>query len=636
MLALAAALSCRVATLLAQTLDAAPPPPTDQAPAAEVVVHGAKLPSRDAASDRMQAQDARAVPGTFGEPLQAVESMPGVVPMVSGLPYFYVRGAPPANTGYFLDGIPLPALFHIGPGPSVVPSPLLDRIDFYPSNAPVQYGRFAGGIIAAETLPPSPVARGEASVRLFDASAFVESPLGDGATSVALGGRYGYPNVLLSVFAPSLSLQYGDYTTRIDHSLGPRDAIALFAIGASDNLVDSSQNLPTVSTQFHRADLRYDHVWAGGGLRVATTFGYDQTADLSPGGAQETATSYSGRLRLEVEHRIGAGARLSAGADVNGVRSTYGPPGGGQVAAMPSQFGGGYVDLRLRPASWVEIAPGIRFDAYRWPRARNTAVDPRLAVRMRASSGFTWVSTFGMADQPPTLIVPVPGYVDASGGLQTTYQISEGVEARLPLELMGRVTAFYNLDRNMSDFVSDCGTFAEACNLVERVDGRTYGVEAFLERPLGERFGGWISYTFSRAERRVGTVEYLSPFDRTHALAAVTRYVIGRGWSAGARFTYYSGRPALPNFANNTATTFSATPGEFPQHRLPDFFRVDLRIDKRWALGGGRWIAAVAEFFDATLAEESVDYRCEARTGHCVAQKIGPIALPSIGVEAGF
>jgi hypothetical protein len=131
-------------------------------------------------------------------------------------------------------------------------------------------------------------------------------------------------------------------------------------------------------------------------------------------------------------------------------------------------------------------------------------------------------------------------------------------------------------------------------------------------------------------------VAYLSPFDRTHVLSAVARYDLGHAWSAGARFTYYSGRPALPNFANQTPTTFSASPGEFPQHRLPDFFRVDARIDKRWSLGGRRWIAAVAEFFDATLTEESVDYRCDAQTGHCVAQKIGPIALPSIGVEGGF
>ncbi|MEI9949386.1 MAG: hypothetical protein WDO74_10485 [Pseudomonadota bacterium] len=32
------------------------------------------------------------------------------------LPFFFVRGAPPGNVGYFLDGIRVPLLFHIALG----------------------------------------------------------------------------------------------------------------------------------------------------------------------------------------------------------------------------------------------------------------------------------------------------------------------------------------------------------------------------------------------------------------------------------------------------------------------------------------------------------------------------------------
>src|SRR5215472_13114090 len=156
----------------------------------------------------------RGVPGTFGDPFQTIASLPGVGPMASGLGYFYARGAPPADTGYFLDGIPLPSLFHIGPGPSVVPPALLERVEFFPATAPARFGRFAGGIVSGDTLAPGKVAKGEASVRLFDASALVESPI-DSASTVLVAGRYGYPNLLLSVFAPQLSLSYGDYTFRL-------------------------------------------------------------------------------------------------------------------------------------------------------------------------------------------------------------------------------------------------------------------------------------------------------------------------------------------------------------------------------------------------------------------------------------
>ena len=34
--------------------------------------------------------------------------MPGVTPFASGVPFFFVRGAPPGNVGYFLDGVRVP------------------------------------------------------------------------------------------------------------------------------------------------------------------------------------------------------------------------------------------------------------------------------------------------------------------------------------------------------------------------------------------------------------------------------------------------------------------------------------------------------------------------------------------------
>src|SRR6266576_3550167 len=91
---------------------------TPDAKAAEVTIREAP---HDVGSHEFRAIDTLSIPGTFGDPLRAVEAMPGVAATLSGLPYFYVRGAPPADTGYFIDGIPVPLLFHLGPGLSVLP-----------------------------------------------------------------------------------------------------------------------------------------------------------------------------------------------------------------------------------------------------------------------------------------------------------------------------------------------------------------------------------------------------------------------------------------------------------------------------------------------------------------------------------
>jgi hypothetical protein len=65
-------------------------------------------------------------------------------------------------------------------------------------------------------------------------------------------------------------------------------------------------------------------------------------------------------------------------------------------------------------------------------------------------------------------------------------------------------------------------------------------------------------------------------------------------------------------------------PAQSPD-RDPAFYRIDLRLEKKWRIGRSGWISFVAEFLNATLNKEVVRGR-----------KIGPVAIPSIGVEAGF
>jgi hypothetical protein len=621
------ALEAQVTTPSGLAPPAAPGGTAEDPSIVEVSVRGTK-PVTDIGAVDTPAKSLRDIPGTFGDPFQTVGSLPGVLPMASGLPYFYVRGAPPADTGYFLDGIPLPTLFHIGPGPSVVPPALLDHIDFFPGTAPARFGRFAGGIISGETTPPSDVARGEASVRLFDASAFVETPI-DATSNVLVAGRYGYPNLLLSIFAPNLSLSYGDYTARLTRKLSDSDTISLFALGS----FDKEQGIVPIDSSFHRLDLRYDHAFPGGSFRLATTFGYDQTTAPLITQFNETVTETSARVRFELKERLARGLRMNAGADANALLDRQ-----GSASLDAQQVAGAYVDLYWTPTNRVEVVSGIRVDAYRSVEAITPSVDPRLALRIRLTPGLTSITTVGLAHQPPTSLLPAPGLLlDPSGGLQTAYQYAEGAEVRLPWALTAKLSGFYNADRNMNDFVQDCGSFTTICSVVARVNGSSYGLELNVQRAFSQRLAGWISYTLSRTERHIGDVTFLSPFDRTHVVSAVVRYDFGRGIDVGVRATFNTGRPDIPSFTLDGQTLpFALGAASVPQHRLPDFYRIDLRGEKRWTFGGRTWLAVVFEFFDATLNSEAVDFQCSIDQGVCTAEKVGPITLPSIGVEAGF
>jgi len=154
-----------------------------------------------------------------------------------------------------------------------------------------------------------------------------------------------------------------------------------------------------------------------------------------------------------------------------------------------------------------------------------------------------------------------------------------------------------------------------------RTMGTSYGLEIYLKRKLTSRLGGFLSYTLSRSVRSYAQNHFVASFDRTHVANAALAYNLGETWRAGTRVIFYTGLPKAPDPVDGST-------------RLPPFFRVDLRLEKRWQLGSRAWISAVAEFMNATLSTEAVSTTCNGQT--CMSMTIGPVSIPSLGVEGGF
>ena len=260
------------------------PPPSG--PMTEILVQGQRAPSGSVVLTR---QETRSLPGAFGDPLRAIEAQPGVVPIVSGLPQFFIRGAPPANVGFFFDGIELPLLYHAYFGPSVVHPGFIDSIDFYPGSSPAQFGRFAGPIVAVNSSPLASRPTGEANLRIIDAGGMIESgPLHDcrapSGSSCSGGGaraagRYSYAGLVLSLLSDA-KLNYWDYQAQASYPLSQRDDLSILAFGGYDLFREPQASVNTgVELTFHRVDLRWDRRFGSdGALRVALTGGYDRAA----------------------------------------------------------------------------------------------------------------------------------------------------------------------------------------------------------------------------------------------------------------------------------------------------------------------------------------------------------------------
>jgi TonB family protein len=624
--------------------EAAPPPPPGATPSAtpatpvprpapnlEVVVQGERPAPAVMSLGRAEV---RQLPGAFGDPFRAIEALPGVSPIVSGLPFFYVRGAPPGNVGYFLDGIRVPYLYHVGLGPSIVNPALVERVDLYSGGYPARYGRFVGGIVTGETTEPRKEFHGEGNLRVFDVGGVVETGFAGGRGTVLLGGRYSYTAAVLSLIVDNVRLDYRDYQARVSYDLGPHDRLTAFAFGSYDLLAEEQPGGLAVlfGTEFYRLDLRYDHFYGKGNrVRFAATLGFDQTRLDSQRNAQDKMLS----LRTEVTHHLGKGALLRAGVDgvldaYTADHARYVDPEDPEVIGFAYLFPprneyafGAHADVVLDVARNVELTPGIRADLFQSGHATVPSVDGRLAAKVRVLPRLELIHAFGIAHQPPSFVVPVPGLVPGtlSKGLQTSLQTASGVELLLPTNIKATATLFHNAFFEMSDTLGTSQGNLDPDNLDPRSLGESYGLELYIRRSLTEKLGGSITYNLSRSTRSIGREHFLSAFDRTHFGNIALAYDLGRRWRAGGRFIFYTGIPKRPDVPSGLVQP----PRSAHADREPSFYRVDVRLEKKWLIKQTGWLSFVAEMLNATFNKETIG-----------ETEIGPVTIPSIGLEGGF
>lgn len=87
------------------------------------------------------------IPGTYGDALRVLESLPGVAraPLLGGA--LMVRGGYPADTAIHFEGVPIPVLYHFGGFTSVINGAFIDEISFMPGGYPARYGNATAGIV---------------------------------------------------------------------------------------------------------------------------------------------------------------------------------------------------------------------------------------------------------------------------------------------------------------------------------------------------------------------------------------------------------------------------------------------------------------------------------------------------------
>ena len=607
----------------------------------ETVVR-AQRERKEIAQITIKQEEMRLIPGTNGDAFKVVQNLPGVARSPFGIGLVIVRGSKPYDTRTYVDGAQVPLLFHFGGLFSTFNSNLLQDINFQPGNFGAEYGRNIGAVITATVRTPSQQGiHGYTDINVVDGSALIEGPISEN-WSAAASFRRSWIDVLLpwglKTFYPkskdllsfTVAPNYFDWQLRAEwkpKSGKRRFFVTLFGSGDALKLVLPNPSLDPEGRGEIGTTIGYNRLLIGFDAVISDTVRFSSRSfagldslnitvgtDLYAKGQQWPVSS---RNAFEID-LAKLNLTLETGLDLYLLpyRLNFQSPPPFKLNQIPDPFlsrqlrsedatyvtfqPGLYAEATWRPLPSLKVVGGLRGD-YELQMNKGW-VDPRLVVLWTPLDALTLKAGIGQYHQPPDyrsgLLTKKFGNPDLLPEGATHYTI--GVETRFTDAISLDFQLYYKdlFHQARATLALDSGvTNVDELDLnyLSTGIGRSYGAELLLRHALTKNFFGWISYSLSRTERDYAQgKEYgAHPLDQPHNLVIVASYKLPHDFIIGAKLRYTTGPLNTPNIGSiydANGNYYYPLFGKQWSRRLPDFFQLDLRLDRRFVFE--RWMLA--------------------------------------------
>ncbi len=522
----------------------------------------------------LTAEQIRTTPGTLGDPLRAIQDLPGSVRTPLDAGWLLVRGGDPRDTGVYIDGIRVPLVYHLGGFTSVIHPAFIERVEFFPGGQSARYGRATAGVVDLVTRGDSDKFEVRAGANLIFAGAYAHVPFRNGAVSAAVRRSY-LDAILVPIVGQAGSdaaPRFWDWQVRADY--GPAH---IFGLGYVDEIhaSDALGSGLTVSIATQRIHGAIDADVGGKVLAFRPYFGWEKRSlDIQELATSDSRESVGGGLRVEVPDD-GAGALgWSGGIDADGFNYALVVNNSAREALVGSPDV--YADVRY--GARVQGILGVRVDTlFVEDQLARAALSPRFSGRAAINNWLSVVADAGMYHQPPPydlLIGPPDG---STLELEESYGGGGGVRltwGRLHVDVDGYGRAIENL------------TGFELDGSLGQGQGLAYGVETMTRGEVG-RFTGWITYAYSRSLRReTNDLWRASAYDQPHTLVAVGAFDLGRNWTVASRFRYASGffvsEAGDPIEALDVLNSETELVDSDIEGRTDPFHALDVKVSKRF------------------------------------------------------
>ncbi len=590
---------------------------------------------------RVDAKLARSLPGG-GDAAKIVQSLPAVARPSAGSTDIVVWGAAPQDTRTFVDGVPVPALYHLGGYRSAVGNDVIGDIKLTPAAFGVDRGRAIGGVIDIAFADPATLPAWRVQADVLDGGVEGRTKIGD--LTIAAAVRQSWLDRAIALIedpkklAPNAPLpRWTDAQVVARMPLQDNLVLSAWAIASIDSLDrelvsddPATQTDETTNNRSIRAQVTLRKDRPDGYDSGTIWIGNDHNSDdlqvgLIP--ADSDTRAWVGGARGVQQSRLDHHTTFTFGVDLDGEAATlerngslaiparegdvhiFGQPPGDDVAAdqwTATTIDGaahGAIDFHSGPISatvglradgWlltasrldprVGVTPGIGYQGIEFTQ------DPRASIQYRISDEAALRIDGGEYHQARAASDASAVFGTPTLGLEEAWHLTAGGQwRRAPFAIEAAVYG-----RLLSDLVARdlAVTPPLAKSLTQDGTGDVIGLQVTARVLDYHGISGWLSYNLSRSRRKDADSEpeRLFDHDQTHGLIAVAGWEHGP-WTLGGRVRYATGEPrtdVIGAYFDSRSGRFQPILGPQNGVRLPAYFAADARAERRFMIGDAR------------------------------------------------
>lgn len=631
-------------------------------------------------------EEIRRTPGGFEDIGRVVQTLPGVSFVNDGRNDLIVRGGSPTENLFIVDNISVPNINHFGSqgatgGPvSIINLEFIREVDFITGGFSAKYGDKLSSVLDIK------LREGDRSNFLVDLNlsgtgfgAVLEGPIGsERKGSWLVSARRSYLDLIFNAAGFGFVPEYTSFQAKGVYELSSKNILTINAIGnldkvrfnnedeekRQDNESILSNNQKGYVNSFELKSLlsptSFSVISIG---RTFTDFNFaardsnfnERFKNNSKEGETSFKAEYTKSLSRSLIIETGAGFRL-----INFENEIFQRPDTlfvinpqtNEPFILPElDFSDNtntykafaFVSSTYRFPNEISLNFGIRYDRFNLINDKDY-ISPRASISIPLTRKFFLNGSYGIFYQSPSYIWLVANEKNRFlKNIKAEHYVA-GVEYLFDAGLRVTLEGYY---KNYSNYpvstnrpylilANNGGNFETVEEfglepLTSDGTGFSRGLELFIQKTLTNNLYGALNLSLFEAKyKALDGVERRSSFDNRFIFNAFGGYRFGAGWELSGKFRYIGGRPFTPINPENGFQIVS----NYNTDNLPDFVRLDLRLDKRWNFSSWSLITYI-DIQNVTNKKNITGYKWNKFKSEIEANESLGI-LPSIGINAKF